>query len=95
LKAKDIIPNGSPEPELTQPHDERRTKAKGSSKKRKRESSPAPATGSSQKYARAYDPSEVIDIDDLESDNDSDFVILNDPVEPKVRLLYTVYCYGL
>ncbi|KAF8606830.1 hypothetical protein BDV93DRAFT_520452 [Ceratobasidium sp. AG-I] len=57
------------------------------SAKQKRKSSPNPflddlePSGSSvTKRLRAYDPADVIDIDDLESDGDSDVVVLSDPV---------------
>lgn len=38
------------------------------------------------KRPRTYDPSEVIDVDDLESDDDLDVVVLNSSVGTEVRL---------
>ncbi|KAG8745871.1 hypothetical protein FRC10_006898 [Ceratobasidium sp. 414] len=81
LKAKNIIPHESPEPIANQRCSTPVPKSEEPSKKRKREPSPTPTATSSrppQKLVRAFDPSEVIDIDDSESDADSDVVVLND-----------------
>ncbi|QRV92509.1 hypothetical protein RhiJN_20527 [Ceratobasidium sp. AG-Ba] len=80
LKAKEIIPR--------EPVRERQSvdiKAERPRKRVKRELSPD--TSISQGNIRLFDASEVIDIDDLPSEADSDVVVLNDPVEEKVPLI--------
>ena len=69
------------------------------SSKKKRKSSPIPLlddrepSGSSvTKRLRTYDPAEVIDIDDLESDSDSDVVVLSDPIRTEV--CYLLHWFG-
>ncbi|KAG8705842.1 hypothetical protein FRC08_001415 [Ceratobasidium sp. 394] len=76
LKAKEIIPSEHPQPSTSSKRNDAETKSERPGKKLKREPSPAPTTLKS--CVDTFDPSEVIDIDDLESDLDSDVVVLND-----------------
>ncbi|KAG9105261.1 hypothetical protein FRC07_009444 [Ceratobasidium sp. 392] len=78
LMAKDIIPNEHVQAGPSRKHDASESKPVRPSKKLKREPSPAPTTIASRSQSGTFDPSDVIDIDDLESDPDSDVVVLND-----------------
>ncbi|KAG8705841.1 hypothetical protein FRC08_001414 [Ceratobasidium sp. 394] len=81
LKAKNIMPHESPEPTVIgSGRDTPVIKTEEPSRKRKREPSSTPTVVSSQvpqKLLRTFDPSEVIDIDDSESDTGSDVVVLD------------------
>ncbi|KAG9105272.1 hypothetical protein FRC07_009432 [Ceratobasidium sp. 392] len=78
LMAKDIIPNEPAQPSPSRKRDASESKPVRPSKKLKREPSPAPTTIASRSQSGTFDPSDVIDIDDLESDPDSDVVVPND-----------------
>ncbi|KAG8745872.1 hypothetical protein FRC10_006899 [Ceratobasidium sp. 414] len=81
LKAKEIIPSEHPQPNIDLKHNGTEPKPERQGKKFKPEPSPVPTALASKSCVGTFDPSEVIDIDDLMSDPDPDFVVLND-LEP-------------
>ncbi|KAG8763145.1 hypothetical protein FRC12_008682 [Ceratobasidium sp. 428] len=79
LMAKEIIPNGFSQSIPRRKRNGSESKLIRPTKKCKREPSPAPATIASRSNNNSFESSEIIDIDDLESDPDSDIIVLSDP----------------